>query len=120
MIDRWRLKVNNGWVGLVSVFGLGLLPCPDCGVPLAVHIWPAAAVIWLYRRVRQRHLHKLDLLLAADLISPASPFPEGAESLQDDLAKEQQFGHIDLNQVDSTHASSLSNEGEVPINSRHA
>ena len=70
MINRWRLKLTNGWVGLAGLFGVGLLPCPDCGVPMAVHLWPAAGVLWLYRRIRQRHLNKLDLFLAADLIPP--------------------------------------------------
>jgi hypothetical protein len=64
---RIHLALNNGWAWLVGVFGVGLLPCPDCGIPLAVHVWPVAAVVWLYRRVRRRSLARLDLLLTGDL-----------------------------------------------------
>jgi hypothetical protein len=66
MLGRWRLKLNNRWVALAGVLGVGLLPCPDCGLPLATHIWPVAAVVWLYRRIRRRSMHHLALLLPDD------------------------------------------------------
>lgn len=88
MIQKLRLKLTNGWVAAVGVFSVGLLPCPDCGIPLAAHVWPVAGIVWLYRRVRRRSLNRLDLLLTDDLAarvpahidspitSPDSPAPQ--------------------------------------------
>jgi hypothetical protein len=45
------------------VLGIGLLPCPDCGLPLAIKVWPFAGLFWLFQRLRQRAEHNLDLLL---------------------------------------------------------
>lgn len=75
MLSRWRLKLNNRIVAWTAVAGVGLLPCPDCGVPLAVHVWPVAGIVWVWRRVRQRGEQELDLLLADDLRvrTPAEP-----------------------------------------------
>ncbi|NDJ75684.1 MAG: hypothetical protein GYB65_05455 [Chloroflexi bacterium] len=80
MLKKIRLKLNNGWVQAVGVFGVGLLPCPDCGLPLAAHVWPVAAVVWLYRRVRRRSLHKLDLLLTDDARTTLRTTPEPASA----------------------------------------
>lgn len=63
---RWRSAVNYRLVAWTGVFGLGLVPCPDCGLPLAVKIWPVAGVVWLFRRWRRRSAARLDLLLAGD------------------------------------------------------
>ena len=38
------------------------MPCPDCAVPLATHIWPVAGAVWLFRRWRRRGEAELDLL----------------------------------------------------------
>lgn len=67
MIKRLRLRINNRVVAWTAVFGVGLMPCPDCGIPLAVHIWPVAALVWLWRRVRRRGEQQLDLLISDDL-----------------------------------------------------
>ena len=76
MFRDWRLKLNNRVIAWAGVFGVGLLPCPDCGLPLAVKIWPLAALVWVYQRVRQRSAAQLDLLLTDDLRSRASTAPE--------------------------------------------
>lgn len=73
MLNRWRLRLTNKWVGLASVAGVGLLPCPDCGIPLAAHVWPVAGAVWLYRRWRRRSEAELDLLLTDDLLARAAP-----------------------------------------------
>ncbi len=83
MLKRLQVRLNNRIVGWASVLGVGLLPCPDCGIPLAAHIWPVAAVVWVYRRVRRRSEAELDLLLSEELQararqgSQASAPPDG-------------------------------------------
>ncbi len=76
MFRDWRLKLNNRVIAWAGVLGAGLLPCPDCGVPLAVHIWPVAALVWIYQRVRRRSAARLDLLLSDDLRHRASAAPQ--------------------------------------------
>jgi hypothetical protein len=73
MLKRWRLRINNRFVAAAGVLGVGLLPCPDCGLPLAAHIWPVAAVAWLWRRWRRRGEQQLDLLLTRDLAGRVPP-----------------------------------------------
>lgn len=77
MIDRWRLKLTNKWVAFAGVAGAGLLPCPDCGIPLAAHIWPVAGAVWLFRRWRRRGEAQLDLLLTGDLLDRAAGPDDG-------------------------------------------
>jgi hypothetical protein len=72
MMQNWRLKLNNRLVAWAGVFGLGLLPCPDCGLPLAIKIWPVAALVWLFDRVRRHSTRQLDLLLSDDLRGKSS------------------------------------------------
>jgi len=67
LVNRWRLALNNRIVAWAGVIGIGLLPCPDCGLPLAIKIWPVAGVVWVVRRVRRRSDERLALLLADDL-----------------------------------------------------
>ena len=38
LVNRWRLALNNRIVAWAGVIGIGLLPCPDCGLPLAIKI----------------------------------------------------------------------------------
>ena len=71
-LKRWRLRLNNRVVAWVSVAGVGLLPCPDCGIPLGVKIWPVAGVIWLYWRLRRRGEAQLDLLITNELSAHTS------------------------------------------------
>ena len=80
MLKSLRLKLNNAWVTAAGIFGVGLLPCPDCGIPLAAHIWPVAAVFWIYRRLRKRSLRNLDLLLTDDLTHPIRPAAHAPDS----------------------------------------
>jgi len=66
-----KQRLTNGWVAIA-----GLLPCPDCGAPLAVHTWPIAILIWLFRRFQRRQTRQLDLILRN---SPDHPAPDTAE-----------------------------------------
>ncbi len=67
MLNSWRMKANHRMMSWIGVLGVGLLPCPDCGLPLGVKIWPIAAVIWAFRRIAQRSLGRMDLLLTEEL-----------------------------------------------------
>jgi hypothetical protein len=69
----WRLKLNNRVVAWAGVLGVGLLPCPDCGLPLAAHIWPVAALVALFRWFKRRSARRLDLLLTDDVCDRTSP-----------------------------------------------
>ncbi len=70
---EWRLKLNNRMVAWAGVVGMGLLPCPDCGLPLAVKLWPVAAVVALLGWIKRRSVRQLDLLLTDDLRKKTSP-----------------------------------------------
>jgi hypothetical protein len=63
----WHLKLNNRMVAWAGVLGAGLLPCPDCGLPLAVKLWPIAAVVGLFQWFKRRSARRLELLLTDDV-----------------------------------------------------
>ena len=71
MFRRLRLRLNSRIIAWVGVAGVGMLPCPDRGIPLAVHVWPVAAVVWLWRRLRRRSEAELDLVLSDELRAKA-------------------------------------------------
>jgi hypothetical protein len=66
-LQRIRLRVTNRIVAWAGVIGVGLVPCPDCGLPLGVKIWPVAGVVWLFHRFKRRSARTLDLLLMDDV-----------------------------------------------------
>jgi len=88
VLKHWRLKMTDGWGAMVGLFGIGFLPCPDCGLPMAVHTWPIALLIWAFRRVRQRQSRSLDLLLDENVgqHQHAHAGPDSAESPQEEAS----------------------------------
>jgi hypothetical protein len=46
----------TSWAFVAALLGAGAVPCPDCGMPLAWHLWPLAILIlagkWISRRRR--------------------------------------------------------------------
>lgn len=72
MLNSWRMKANHRVMAWAGVLGVGLMPCPDCGLPLGLKIWPVAALIWAFRRIVRRNLGRMDLLLADDLAGHAA------------------------------------------------
>jgi hypothetical protein len=60
---------NRGkpWLGVASLLGAGLLPCPECGAPLLWHFWPIAAVLALRNIVQERKRRHLMPPSAQDL-----------------------------------------------------
>ncbi|WP_119067448.1 hypothetical protein [Aggregatilinea lenta] len=82
MLNSWRLKANNRLVAWAGVLGVGLLPCPDCGLPLGIKIWPVAAGVWVFRRLARRSMSRMDLLLTGDLADHAgNGHDHGAEQV---------------------------------------
>lgn len=71
-IERLKLRINSRLAAWAGVIGVGLLPCPDCGLPLGVKIWPVAALVWMFRRARRRQMQQLDLLLLHNHDQPPS------------------------------------------------
>lgn len=57
-MERWKSRITwtvaKPWCTVVALFGAGMLPCPDCGAPMAIHFWPAAIFLALRTYVRQR------------------------------------------------------------------
>ncbi len=47
------------WLKRLGWLGLGILPCPDCGAPIALHFWPLALVVLLTRVVRRQNPSQL-------------------------------------------------------------
>jgi len=48
------------WIKIVSLFGVGLLPCPECGAPMIFHFWPLALALTVTQIVKQRKLKALN------------------------------------------------------------
>lgn len=49
-----RLK---GWGLGTALLGASFLPCPECGLPVAIHTWPFLLLLaarWLVKRQRER------------------------------------------------------------------
>lgn len=73
VVQRARLAITNRMVAWAGVIGVGLMPCPDCGLPLGVKIWPVAGIVWLFQRFRRRKANELDLLLMENAARPPAP-----------------------------------------------
>ena len=47
------------WVAIGSLLAVSILPSPDCGAPLALHLWPLLSLLIVIRAVsrhpRQSH-----------------------------------------------------------------
>lgn len=61
-LNRLRKRLSGSaarlWLALLAFMGIGMLPCPECGTPMILHIWPLAgvvAMIQMLRRHYQRH-----------------------------------------------------------------
>ncbi len=45
-----------------GLLGIGILPCPDCGSPMIVHLWPLA-LLYSLRHFLHHHREKTRFLL---------------------------------------------------------
>jgi hypothetical protein len=52
-----RLRRLKGWGLGTALLGASFLPCPECGLPVAIHTWPFLLLLaarWLVKRQRER------------------------------------------------------------------
>jgi hypothetical protein len=67
----------TSWAFIAGLFGAGALPCPDCGLPLAWHLWPLALLILFVRmitgRARTRREKKSPPAPAAEFTERSNP-----------------------------------------------
>jgi hypothetical protein len=44
----------TSWAAIVALLGAGAVPCPECGMPLAWHLWPLAILLLAARLIARR------------------------------------------------------------------
>jgi len=63
LYQRFKSSSIRGWMIIGSMLGISALPCPECGTPLILHIWPIA-ILFLVARSMKKHYKKTDLFLS--------------------------------------------------------
>ena len=71
--SRIKWAAVKPWLGVAGMLGAGILPCPDCGMPMIVHFWPLAAALAFYNLTKRRRA-KLQAP-TADAPAPAHEAP---------------------------------------------
>jgi hypothetical protein len=39
---------------LGGFLGIGMLPCPECGTPMILHVWPLAGMVLVAHAIKKR------------------------------------------------------------------
>jgi len=47
-------RATNTWVMVLTLIGVGAAPCPECGMPFAIHLWPLALLLAVTRFLADR------------------------------------------------------------------
>lgn len=42
------------WLMMGSLLGVGMLPCPECGTPMILHVWPLAGIVLIVQAMKKR------------------------------------------------------------------
>ena len=42
------------WLMMGGFLGAGMLPCPECGTPMILHVWPLAGMVLVVQAMRRR------------------------------------------------------------------
>jgi hypothetical protein len=53
--ERLTGSTARWWVATAALLGVGMLPCPECGAPVILHIWPIAGLLLIVRVLRRRY-----------------------------------------------------------------
>ncbi|MBN1937377.1 MAG: hypothetical protein JW934_22160 [Anaerolineae bacterium] len=43
------------WLALLAFLSIGMLPCPECGTPMILHIWPLAGIVAMVQALRRHY-----------------------------------------------------------------
>ena len=64
MLHRFYMRLKGfsikKWMATGGWLGFSLLPCPDCGTPLILHIWPIAIPFLLIRAIAKKYKNNLN------------------------------------------------------------
>lgn len=52
---RFTGATARWWVLTAALLGVGMLPCPGCGTPVILHIWPIAGLVMVVRVLKRRY-----------------------------------------------------------------
>lgn len=52
------ISATHLWLSLLAFLGVGLLPCPECGSPMILHIWPLAGIVAMVQALRRYYRSK--------------------------------------------------------------
>jgi hypothetical protein len=57
---RKRLKNSTIklWLAGGGLLGASMLPCPDCGTPMILHVWPLVGFVLIARAIKKRAQEK--------------------------------------------------------------
>ena len=42
------------WLTIGGLLGVGALPCPECGTPMILHVWPLVGLVLVAQAIRRR------------------------------------------------------------------
>jgi hypothetical protein len=59
VLRRIRERLTNAtarwWIATGALLGVGMLPCPECGMPMLCHLWPIVGLVLVVRVLRRRY-----------------------------------------------------------------
>jgi hypothetical protein len=56
--ERFTGATARWWLLTAALLGVGMLPCPECGAPVILHIWPIAGLLLVVRALKRRYRDK--------------------------------------------------------------
>jgi len=58
MYKRLARSKAKWWLMLGGFLGAGMLPCPECGTPMILHVWPLAGMVLVAQAIKKRAQRK--------------------------------------------------------------
>jgi len=78
------------WLTMAGFVGVAAMPCPECGTPMILHVWPLVGLVLVARAVknRRRTTGEIDpeIMPAEDAPPVSSGFREGRCDWDEDRA----------------------------------